>query len=591
MKFISSFKLSTLLALSPLLILSAEAKVELIPNLNKDILVTKTLKAYESTYVVKKHIKGDLEYIGLLDPTIPENWFNLDSELNKTEGVGAERVYSEFGTPKTEDIIVAVIDSGVDVNHEDLQSKIWINSDEIAENGIDDDNNGYIDDVFGWNFIGGQDGMAKIVKDMTLANGLRLIKGKASAQVDADTLEVTREVVRLTKLKRELEEIGEYLTAEEEAQLKHAKEEVESELAFLKPQFEASEKLLNDLKKNIEILKQAGLQDLTVEALEAFETNDEVVLNAKKMVLENLRAGNDLTTVQERFNMIASRVLFNYNINSNTREIVGDNYANQNETIYGNNDVIGPDSSHGTHVAGIIAAVRDNKIGIKGVATNVKIMAVRCVPNGDERDKDVANSIRYAVDNGAKIINMSFGKAYSPYKGVVDEAVKYAEEKGVILFHAAGNSSQNNDTEANFPNRNLLESGAEASTWMEIGASSHLKGRSLPARFSNFGKHSVDIFSPGVKLMSTTPDNTYAAFSGTSMASPAAAGAAALVWSFKPELSALELKELLLSTSKRYASLYVSKPGTSQSILFSELSMNGGIIDAYNAVKSLKGKK
>ena len=142
-----------------------------------------------------------------------------------------------------------------------------------------------------------------------------------------------------------------------------------------------------------------------------------------------------------------------YNPDYDSRKlIVKDNYADSNERFYGNNDVEGPDALHGTHVAGIVGAVVGNEIGSDGIARNVKLMSVRAVPDGDERDKDVANAIRYAVDNGATIINMSFGKGYSWDKKAVDEAVKYAAKHDVLLVHAAGNSGQNNDKTDNFPN-------------------------------------------------------------------------------------------------------------------------------------------
>jgi subtilisin family serine protease len=277
-----------------------------------------------------------------------------------------------------------------------------------------------------------------------------------------------------------------------------------------------------------------------------------------------------------------------YNEDFNPRTIVGDNYTDSSQRVYGNNDVIGPDSSHGTHVAGIIAAIRDNNLGIKGVATDVKIMAIRVVPNGDERDKDVANGIRYAVDNGARIINMSFGKAFSPFKKAVDEAVRYAQSKGVLLVHAAGNSNQNNDIEANFPNRNDKLNNQEFTNWLEIGASSFQKGLTLPANFSNYGKKSVDFFAPGVDILSTVPDNKYDSYSGTSMASPTAAGVASLLLSYESNMDAEAVKSLMIDTSRRYPNLKVNLPGTTSRVLFSALSTYGSVVDAFEASKLLK---
>jgi cell wall-associated protease len=245
--------------------------------------------------------------------------------------------------------------------------------------------------------------------------------------------------------------------------------------------------------------------------------------------------------------------------------------------------VIGPDAGHGTHVAGIIGATRGNNIGLDGVADNVQIMVVRVVPDGDERDKDVANGIRYAVDMGAQIINMSFGKGYKWDKNIVDSAVAYAESKGVLLVHAAGNNSSNNDIKGNYPNDTLWGGKTFASNWIEIGAS-QLKKKELATGFSNYGKDNVDIFSPGRDIYSSIPDNKYAYFNGTSMAAPVAAGVAALVWSRYPELSVVQLKEIIMESGKKIRNKVIL-PGTSDKIRFKELCRSGRLINAYNALK------
>jgi subtilisin family serine protease len=570
-----------LLALAlPLTISSAFATVQMIPPAD---LIIKQAEAPVGKYVLKSS-RGTMVFAL---PAEPQNWFNL-SPKEGVEGVGSEEVYQTIGQPKSEDIIVAVVDSGVDVNHEDLQGKIWTNSDEIPNNGIDDDNNGYIDDVFGWSFIGGKDGMATIVEDSSLKNGYRLVKGKASAQISIDSLEVTRELVRLKKLKTRMEEAGEVLTAEQAALLNKVSQEVNSAIENAKKIVNAYRPRLDQYKKAESILKAAGVAEITVEAVRALQSSDEAVLVAKKDMLALLANGlteDRINTILERYQ---GQLDYQYNENFDPRGIVGDNYANPNERIYGNNDVIGADAFHGTHVSGIIAAARDNNIGIKGVATNVKIMAVRVVPNGDERDKDVANGIRYAVDNGARIINMSFGKAYSPYKKVVDEAVRYAESKGVLLVHAAGNDSKNNDLKPSFPTREDKVQKRDFNNWLEICATSYKKGVNLPAGFTNYGKLTVDTCAPGVNLLSTIPDNKYGNASGTSMASPVTAGVAALVLSFDPSMNADQLKALLLDTSRRYPNLKVNLPGSVDTVLFSSLSTTGTIVDALEASKSLR---
>jgi cell wall-associated protease len=566
----------------PLSITSTFARTQQIPKADQDL---KLLRQNEAQYVLK-NAKGTI-LSSTEKVTRPENWFNL-SPADGAEGVRTEETYKTFGLPSSEDIIVAVVDSGVDVNHEDLQGKIWINSDEIANDGIDNDKNGYVDDVFGWNFIGGADGMAKIAQDSSLKNGIRLIKGKASAQIDNDTLEITRELVRMKKMKAGLEDVGEALTQSQADYLASLQKKVSvavEEAKKIVAQYSAS---LKTYKEAEAVLKSAGVSTMTIEAVRAFESTESSVVAAKKTMLELLSTNKTEARLNRVLDSNNGQLKYYYNENFNPRTIVGDNYSDLSEKFYGNNDVIGPDSSHGTHVSGSIAAVRDNNLGIKGVATNVKIMAVRVVPDGDERDKDVANAIRYAVDNGAKIINMSFGKAFSPFKRVVDEAMRYADSKGVLIVHAAGNSNQNNDTEANFPNRHDKAMGKEISTWLEIGASSFEKGRTLPATFSNYGKRSVDFFAPGVDILSTTPNNTYDTYSGTSMASPTAAGVAALLMSYDPSMSADAIKSLMIDTSRRYPKLKVNLPGTEAQVLFSSLSAYGSIVDVFEATKSLK---
>lgn len=574
---------SALLALAlPLSITTVSARVQKIPLAD---LIIKQAQQNESRYVLK-NAKGTITAKSFLEVR-PENWFNL-SPAQGIEGVRTEETYNVFGLPQSEDIIVAVIDSGVDVNHEDLQGKIWINEGEIPNDGIDNDGNGYIDDVFGWNFIGGSDGMASIVKDDSLNNGIRLIKGNPEAQVDAETLEVTREVVRMKKLKRKVEALGESLTSAQEEYLLKVEKIVSDSRENAQKVVETYTARLNTYKAAEELLRSVGVSTMTIDAVRAVQSSDASVLKAKAEMLNLLSSGLTESRISAVLGYYGDQVRYYYNVDFDSRNIVGDNYSDLSERFYGNNDVIGPDSSHGTHVAGSIAAVRDNSLGIKGVASNVKIMAIRAIPNGDERDKDVANSIRYAVDNGARVINMSFGKTFSPFKKAVDEAVRYAESKGVLLVHAAGNDNKNNDIIPSFPSRTDVKSKRDFNNWLEIGASSFKKGLELPADFSNYGKKTVDFFAPGVDILSTTPDNTYDTYSGTSMASPTAAGVAALLLSYDTSMDADALKALMIDTSRRYPKLKVNQPGSNTPVLFSTLSTFGSIVDAFEAASLLK---
>lgn len=496
----------------------------------------------------------------------PEDWFHLDSTADSFRGVSTNKAYELLGNTPSRTIVVGVIDSGVDIDHEDLKSVIWTNEKEIAGNGVDDDKNGYVDDTHGWNFIGGKDGK----------------------NVNEDTYELTREYVRLKKKFEGMKKIRRK-DKEEHKYYEEVKQEYEKKATELKDQY-------NDFKKFAEIYKiannliktQLGKEgEITAEDLENINATDEMVKQSKAVLayaLENNITEKYLEDAEEYFN---KGLKFGYNTEFDPRPIVGDNYQNLEEKGYGNSDVKGPDASHGTHVSGIIAADRGNNLGIEGIADNVKIMPIRAVPNGDERDKDIANAIYYAVDNGAQVINMSFGKDYSPNKEAVDKAVKYAESKGVLLIHAAGNDGENLDKERNFPSKKLQKSNGVAANWLEIGASSWGDNTNFVGNFSNYGKQSVDLFAPGVDIYSTKPDQKYENENGTSMAAPVVSGVAALLMSHFPDLSADQIKDIIVKSVVKYPDAKVNKPGgdKGESTSFEELSATGGIVNALEAVK------
>jgi subtilisin family serine protease len=477
--------------------------------------------------------------------------------------------------------VVAVIDSGVDAGHEDLQDVMWINEDEIPGNGLDDDNNGYVDDIHGWNFIGGKNG----------------------ENIHHDTYELAR-IVAKYRDKFEGKEKSE-LSGKEKKKYdlwKNYEEKLEAKRGELQQQAFFVMMIHEGIKA---LKKETGKEELTEEDLEKVDLTDESLARSVTVLKTIMsQGGASMTEIQDEIEGAAEyfSVALDMQLNPDFQpraEIVGDDYSNSYEKGYGNNDVEGPDASHGTHVAGIIGAVRNNNLGMKGVADNVRIMSVRAVPDGDERDKDVANAIIYAVDNGASVINMSFGKDYSWDKEAVDKAVKYALKNDVLLVHAAGNDGQSNDASRKFPNdlfekRGFLGLGPKkAKNWLEVGALSWKGGKNLAAEFSNYGKDQVDVFAPGVSVYSTTPDNEYASFNGTSMASPAAAGVAALLRSYFPELTAVQVKEIIMKSAIPLKE-NVLQPGTGELVSFSELSSTGGVVNAYKAVElaqQTKGKK
>ncbi len=513
-------------------------------------------------------------------------WFLLDPEADHQQGVSIEKAYHTLlkGKP-SRTVLVAVIDSGIDIDHEDLKDVIWTNEAEIAGNGIDDDKNGYVDDIHGWNFIGGKSG-----------------------NVEFDTYELTREYARLKakfettnekKVSRKNKTEFEYWKKISDRYERY-KAKSENDYTSCNEQLVMYKSFYDNLVSSIEVIKSTyNISSINPTTIDTIKSTNNKVSFAKYIIgviFENSTGDESLDVIVEDFDYVIKHnttvcenfkaaVEFGYNPDYDSRSIVNDDPNNPYEKYYGNNDVKGGDPSHGTHVAGIIGANRKNNLGIKGIADNVKIMCIRVVPpNGDERDKDIANAIIYAVDNGAQVINMSFGKDYSPHKEAVDKAVHYAESKGVLLIHAAGNDKDNIDVESNFPTR-FYGDGKEARNWIEVGASSSGANDDLVGYFSNYGKKTVDLFAPGVEIYSTKPNNTYENENGTSMASPVTAGVAAVVMSYFPDLTAAQVRDILRSSTRKFDNLKVKKPGTQDEVNFNQLSISGGIVNAYQAVK------
>ncbi|MBI5916150.1 MAG: S8 family peptidase [Bacteroidetes bacterium] len=522
-----------------------------------------------------------LPFVGLAQlSNPPENWQHLDKMKDGFMGVSADKMYSDLlAGKKSETVVVAVIDGGVDPLHEDLKDVMWHNPGEIAGNNIDDDKNGFVDDVYGWNFIGGKDGK----------------------NVHGDQLEITRLVAKFAQLYKNADP-AKLSKKDKKAYDKY--KEMEQTVTEKQEEAAANLQLYRGILDAVEALEKAiGKSEVTLADLEKFESDDANINRAAQIMKGMLAQGATSKEIKDQIqggiNYFSSQAEFQYKTDFDGRSVVGDNYANSYEHHYGNNDVKGPDASHGTHVAGIIAASRNNGLGMEGIADNVKIMAVRCVPDGDERDKDVANAIIYAVDNGASVINMSFGKYYSWDKEAVDKAVKYAMKHDVLLVDAAGNESKNLDSEIHFPNDEFEKRGLfgpkHAKNWIQVGALSWKNGEDMAAEFSNYGKEDVDIFAPGVAIYSTIPDGGYARFDGTSMASPVVAGVAAAIRSYYPDLSAEQVKDVLMSSTTMSANARVKVPGDEENMVpFTDLCVTGGVVNGFEAAKKaekVKGKR
>lgn len=503
--------------------------------------------------------------------TPPANWYNLDFQKDGVMGISTEKAQELLKGKKATPVVVAVLDGGVDIQHEDLRDVLWTNPKEIPGNGKDDDGNGYIDDVHGWNFIGGKDGLNVNQDNLEVTRLIRIYEPKYISVLPSTPLseKERREFVAYQKM------ITDYTSKMEEA-------------SFGKLNYG---RLKNEVDAVVKKIGKAP-KDITKADLDAFQAEGDqqkMAIRIAKKELDNGSFDKFYTDIEDAVKYFTDQVDSHLNKEFDPRHVVGDDYEDVSQRNYGNPDVKGPDAEHGTHVAGIIGAKRNNNKGVNGVADHVQIMAVRLVPNGDERDKDVANGIRYAVDNGAKVINMSFGKGYAYNKKAVDEAIKYAESKDVLLVHAAGNDAQDNDIEKNYPTKYFTDSVdaviGEAKNWITVGATGLKQDADLLANFSNYGYRSVDVFAPGVKINSTIPESKYKENQGTSMAAPVVAGLAAMIRAYYPSLTAEQVKEVIMkSVTKVDQKVKIKKDGNSKRVYLDEISVSGGIVNAYNAI-------
>lgn len=481
-----------------------------------------------------------------------KNWSHLDLVADTIPGMSIDKAYQDIvRSKKGTKVIVAVLDSGIDLKHEDLAGVLWTNTKEKAGNGKDDDNNGYIDDIHGYNFLGEsyneQLEAARILKRRL---GDAALQAKAKAKVDADHQKALQN-------KQQYEQILQAVKNADAAVKKELgkKDYTKKDVAGIKPKDEAMQQYVGVL-----------MQMYTFK-----DTIPEVI-----------------SELGEGIKHFSDQLNYNANVDFDGRKIVGDNPYDITDTKYGNGNPQNrvEDESHGTHVAGIIAAQRNNGKGMNGIANNVEIMSIRAVPNGDEYDKDIALGIRYAVDNGAKVINGSFGKSFSPNAKWVYDALKYAAEHDVLFVHAAGNDGANLDApnEPNFPNDQVNNGPEISDNVLTVGALTPKYGSSMVASYSNYGKINVDVFAPGDDIYSTIPGNKYEYEGGTSMASPAVAGVAALIWSQYPKLTASQVKHIIMQSGLAPRAKVILGGDESKVSTLDKISVSGKIVNAYNAL-------
>jgi cell wall-associated protease len=502
----------------------------------------------------------------------PKGWQLMDMKENGFYGISLKPAYLFLQGKKSKTIVVATIDSGVDTLQNDLKSILWVNTKEIPGNGIDDDHNGYIDDVHGWNFLGGPGGKADFNETTEEVREYNKLKGKYANVTDTNS--VDKKQYAYWKRVKTL-----YDTTVNKAQ---------TETTQLQPIMNALMVTSGYIKRGLNLPANGTFVQTDLAKLKT--TSD--TLTQSKYVWESIFSQegsnhNNAAIIKDLSEYLAK---LNNDLSPDLearKRIVGDNPDSLDHKSYGSNLLKFSDASHGTGVAGLIGAIRNNGYGINGVADNVRIMAIKAVPNGDEYDKDIANAIRYAVDNGAQIVNMSFGKKISPHKEWLDDAFKYAASKNVLLVMAAGNDSQDMDTDPDFPNDTFLDgSSTDADNMINVGASGPKLGEHLAGDFSNYGKKNVDVFAPGVKVTTVDTNAEFMTEDGTSFSSPITAGVAALLLEYYPTLSAKQLKQIIMQSATPLTGTMVLKPGSKTiKVDFTTLSKTGGIVNAYKALQ------
>ncbi|WP_460694893.1 S8 family serine peptidase [Mucilaginibacter puniceus] len=509
----------------------------------------------------------------------PKNWHTMDLKADGYYGISLNNAYQFVKGKPNKMVVVATIDSGIDTAQKDLKSILWVNPKEKPGNGIDDDKNGYVDDVHGWDFLGGPGGKSDYTETVEEVREYHRLKDKYANATTA-TEGNAKEYAYWLKVKTIYNET-----------ISKSSGEVGQVSQFMNALMVTSGYIKKALKLGPDAtFNQADLAKITA-------PNDTLTQSIavwgpifQEEGGDNSKILKELAEYQAKLNNDVAPDL------TSRKRIVGDDPDVQDGKPYGNNILKYPDASHGTGVAGLIGAARGNGYGIDGIADNVRIMGIKAVPNGDEYDKDIANAIRYAVDNGAKVVNMSFGKKLSPHKDWVDAAFKYAASKDVLLVQASGNDGQNVDIKPQFPNDTFADDSSDDSdNVISVGASSAVLGENLAASFSNYGKRTVDVFAPGVKVTSINMDGEFNTADGTSFASPITAGIAALILEYYPDLSAKQLKQVILQSATPVAGTKVIKPGSEGEMVdFTTLSKSGGIVNAYKALElasKLKGER
>ena len=504
-----------------------------------------------------------------------KKWQHMDLYQDTIPGISLDKMYQDLlKNNKGVDVIVAIIDTELDINHEDLKTVIWTNQKEIFNNGIDDDKNSYIDDYHGWNFLGNLKGENVIYGNMESIRIIRKFKAEfeGKTQESISTNRLSDYLVFQTALKVRERANNDFV--KDSIYINRAAKGYYTSLEVAQKYIPSGDYTNQKLDSLMNVFKDDK------ELHRKFDNMKDVIkYNVSDKWISDYRKG-----VAEKFKSI--------NLDYNDRELIGDNPENLSDKNYGNNNV--SENSrvlyHSTEVAGLLASNRENAIGIKGISNKIKVMPLALSSYGDEHDKDIALAIRYAVDNGAKVINMSFGKLLSMHHDWVLDAIRYAEEKDVLIVSSAGNGGMEVKLEnMYYPNNRNISGKEVSSNFIKVGATTSFADEKLVASFSNYSKEFVDVFAPGAKIYTTFPDNNYKFDSGTSLAAPIVSGIAALIRSHYPKLTAAQVKQIILESGVSY-DIEVQVPGEKKGVTkpFKELSKSGKVVNAYNAMLMAK---
>lgn len=518
------------------------------------------------THVAFAQVELDTSYV------VSKKWHYLDPVQDTVYGISLYKAYDFLSTfPQKRKCVVAVIDGGGELDHVDLKNVLWTNKGEIPGNGIDDDNNGYIDDVHGWNFLGKPDGTT--FQDGISEGDREFLKLSHRYFGRDPTMTPEQRMYFGTKVIPNSNFAKGYLQA---TGIPGYVKYIEDFCTFISTNFRDKQEV--SVRKAIEKMQADETLRKDRERYNAFGYFVVRLDSLKNVPLDQYE--EHLVQNFEKWGTAAITKL-NEDVKKG-REIEAEKIDPvTNKRYQGNGNLASLSMEHGTHVGGIIGADRHNNSDFFGIA-DVELMFVRVLAGKgcDEEDQDVANAIRYAVDNGANIINMSFGKFLSIDPKSVEKALEYAKKKGVMVVMAAGNETVNRDVVARYPQCN-----SKSENIIVVGASDP---RGMTTVFSNFGKKTVHVFAPGFKIYSAFPGSSYKELSGTSMAAPVVTGIVALLWNYFPELKPKDLKKIILDTGIEGAKWTVRRridADKYKELSFKDMSVTGKIVNAENAVK------